>query len=53
MHDAHSPVAPLQQAPLVAARCVNGTILRPSNAEDDYPSRRVSKARYVHQEEFH
>ena len=38
LHDAHSPVAPLQQAPLVAARCVNGTILRPSNAEDDQPS---------------
>ena len=38
LHDAHSPVAPLQQAPLVAARCVNGTILRPSNAEDDHPS---------------
>ena len=37
LHDAH-PIAPLQQAPLVAARCVNGTILRPSNAEDDHPS---------------
>ena len=35
LHDAHSPIAPLQQAPLVAARRVNGTLLRPSNAEDD------------------
>ena len=38
LHDAHSPIAPLQQAPLVAARCVNGTILRPTSADDDYPS---------------
>ena len=38
LHDAHSPVAPLQQAPLVAARCVNGTLIRPSNAEGDHPS---------------
>ena len=38
LHDAHSPIAPLPQAPLVAARRVNGTILRPSNAEDDHPS---------------
>ena len=38
LHDAHSPIAPLHQAPLVAARCVNGSILRPSNTEDDHPS---------------
>ena len=38
LHDAHSPIAPLQQAPLVAARCVNGTILRPRSAEDEHPS---------------
>ena len=38
LHDVHSPIAPLHQEPLVAARCVNGTILRPSNAEEDQPS---------------
>ena len=38
LHDTHSPIAPLQQAPLVAARCVNGTILRPSSTEDEHPS---------------
>ena len=38
LHDIQSPVAPLHQAPLVAARCVNGTILRPSNVEHDQPS---------------
>ena len=38
LHDAHSPIAPLPQVPVIAARCVNGTILRPSNAEEDHPS---------------
>ena len=38
LYDAHSPVAPLHPAPLVAARCVNGSILRPSTAEDEHPS---------------
>ena len=38
LHDVRSPVAPLQQAPLVAARCVNGTLLHPGNAEEDQPS---------------
>ena len=38
LHDVRSPVAPLQQAPMVAARCVNGTLLRPGNAEEDQPS---------------
>ena len=32
LQDAHSPVAPL------AARCVNGTLLRPGNAEEEPPS---------------
>ena len=38
LNDAHSPLAPLQQEPLVAARCVNGTPLRPGNAEEEPPS---------------
>ena len=38
LHDAHPPIAPLPQVPVIAARCVNGTILRPSNAEEDHPS---------------
>ena len=39
LNDAHSPFAPLHQEPkLVAARCVNGTLLRPGNAEEDQPS---------------
>ena len=33
LNDAHSPFAPL-----AAARCVNGTLLRPGNAEEDQPS---------------
>ena len=38
LHDVHSPIAPPHQEPLVAARCVNGTLLRPGNAEEDQPS---------------
>ena len=38
LNDAHSPFAPLHQEPLAAARCVNGTLLRPGNAEEDQPS---------------
>ena len=38
LQNAHSPIAPLPQVPVIAARCVNGTLLRPSNAEDDQPS---------------
>ena len=38
LNDAHSPLAPPQQEPLVAARCVNGTLLRPGNAEEEPPS---------------
>ena len=38
LHEAHSPIAPLQQAQHVAARCVNGTLIRPSNVEGDHPS---------------
>ena len=38
LHDARSPLAPLHQEPLVAARCVNGTLLRPGNAEEEQPS---------------
>ena len=38
LQNAHSPIAPLPQVPVMAARCVNGTLLRPSNAEDDQPS---------------
>ena len=38
LNDAHSPFAPPQQAQLVAARCVNGTLLRPGQAEEDSPS---------------
>ena len=54
LHDAHPPIAPLHQEPLVAARCVNGTLVRPGNAEADQPSiLHVNKVKYVHQEEFH
>ena len=35
LHDAHSPLAPLHPEPLIAARCVNGTLLRPGNAEEE------------------
>ena len=38
LHDAHSPLAPLHPELLVAARCVNGTLLRPGNAEEEPPS---------------
>ena len=38
LHEAHSLIAPLQQAPHVAARCVNGTLIRPSNVEGEHPS---------------
>ena len=38
LHDVHSPDAPLHQAPFVAARCVNGTLMRPGSVEDDQPS---------------
>ena len=38
LHNVQFPVAPLHQEPLIAARCVNGTIVRPSNAEEDQPS---------------
>ena len=47
LNDARSPLAPLQPEPLVAARCVNGTLLRPGNAEEEPPStaRRQSEVR--------
>ena len=38
LQHAHSPIAPLPQVPVIAARCVNGNLLRPSNAEDEQPS---------------
>ena len=38
LQNAHSPIAPLPQVPVIAARCVNGNLLRPSNAEEDQPS---------------
>ena len=36
--DADFPPAPPQRESLVAARCVNGTLLRPGNAEEEPPS---------------
>ena len=38
LQQAHSPIAPLPPVPVVAARCVNGTLIRPNNAEDEQPS---------------
>ena len=38
LQNAHSPIAPLPQVPVIAARCVNGNLLRPSNAEEEQPS---------------
>ena len=38
LDDAHFPPNPPCQEPLVAARCVNGTLHRPSNAEEESPS---------------
>ena len=38
LQNAHSPIAPLPQVPVIAARCVNGNLLRPSNAEEELPS---------------
>ena len=38
LNDAHSPFAPPQPELLVAARCVNGTLLRPGQAEEESPS---------------
>ena len=48
MHDIYSPIAPLHEAPLVAARCVNGTILRPSNVEEDQPSTACQQSEVFH-----
>ena len=36
--DADFPPSLTHQEPLVAARCVNGTLLRPGNAEEEPPS---------------
>ena len=38
LDDADFPPALHPQEPLVAARCVNGTLLRPGNAEEETPS---------------
>ena len=38
LQQTHSPIAPLPQVPVIAARCVNGNLLRPSSAEGEQPS---------------
>ena len=38
LNDAHSPFAPPQQEPLLAAPCVNGTLVRPVPSDEESPS---------------
>ena len=52
LQQAHSPIAPLPPVPVVAARCVNGTLIRPNNAEDEQPSTALSRVKYGLQEVF-
>ena len=52
LDDAAFPPPPPRPEPLVAARCVNGTLLRRGDAEEELP-RHADRARLPPQEEFH
>ena len=51
--DADFPPAPPQPEPLVAARCVSGTLLRPGNAEEEHLPQHADRVKYLRQEVLH